>query len=216
MTKYTITRALTKLKNLKDEYEKKMKELKLIAVKRGDLLYDAYASYKEEDFINKVGSTNQSLMDIFNLIMEIKAKIDQSNYTTKIMICGKEMTVHEAIVLKNLLPLKKDYLNEMKKHLLAARKSYSKALEYNQEEINLMIRNRTTSAAGTTASKDILKDVEKSSAEAIDKLYHVDYVDPLKADEKIEKLEKEIREFEMDIDYVLSESNSTTYIEIGE
>lgn len=214
MAKYTITRALTKLKNLKDEYEKKMRELKLIAVKRGDLLYDAYASYKEEDFINKVGSTNQSLTDIFNLIMEIKAKIDQSNYATKIMICGKEMTVHEAIVLKNLLPLKKDYLNEMKKHLLAARKSYSKALEYNQEETNLMIRNR--SAAGTAASKDFLKDVEKSSAEAIDKLYHVDYVDPLKADEKIEKLEKEIRDFEMDIDYVLSESNSTTYIEIGE
>ena len=39
-------------------------------------------------------------------------------------------------------------------------------------------------------------------------------IDPLTLEDKIKELEKEIDEFQKNVDFVLSESNSRTYIEI--
>ena len=57
-------------------------------------------------------------------------------------------------------------------------------------------------------------DVEKEACETVDKLYEVKMIDPLTLEDKIKELEKEIDEFQKNVDFVLSESNSRTYIEI--
>ena len=65
-------------------------------------------------------------------------------------------------------------------------------------------------------NKDVTKkaDVEKEACETVDKLYEVKMIDPLTLEDKIKELEKEIDEFQKNVDFVLSESNSRTYIEI--
>ena len=55
--------------------------------------------------------------------------------------------------------------------------------------------------------------LEKKAKESIESLYKVSFVDPIMIEEEIEKLDKEISDFKTEVDYVLSESNSTTFIE---
>jgi nucleoside-triphosphatase THEP1 len=57
-------------------------------------------------------------------------------------------------------------------------------------------------------------DAEKEIVESVEKIYKMDFIDPVNLSDEIEKLENEIAEFNNNIDYVLSESNSTTYIEV--
>lgn len=206
--KFTITRALSKLKSLKNEYQAALRDVKVVGVKQGSKMYGNYVSYREQDFIDQVTSKNQSLQDMERLILEIKYKIDQSNSTTIVKIGEKEMTIQEAIVYKNMLPLKKQYLQTLKESMRRARLDYENALLNNKDRVQRLVSDQQSGGFKK-------EDLEEDAYNSIEKLYKVDYVDPLKAESLIEKIEKEIVEFETNVDYVLSESNSTTYIEIN-
>lgn len=207
----TITRALSKLKTLKSEYSKAVAEVKAIAVKRGAVLCGVNSPYKENDFIDMVKTKNQSIQNMMRLMIEIKSKIDLSNITTKVMIGSTEMTVQEAIVAKTLLPYKKNYLSSLKREYSKSMADYEGALETNRRRVEKIVQDQ---CAGNT-NGSIKADVEKNAYESTENLYKVDYVDPLKVSELIENLEKEIVEFETNVDFALSESNSTTHIDIN-
>jgi hypothetical protein len=68
-------------------------------------------------------------------------------------------------------------------------------------------------AGGSTKSSS---DIEQDALDFVEKAYAVSLIDPIKIDEEIKKLDDEITNFTNNIDFVLSESNSTTYIEIDE
>ena len=81
----------------------------------------------------------------------------------------------------------------------------------NQATIERMIssqlgREGVSEAQKATARKDAEEYIEKSKA--------VELIDPCKIDSLIKGLDSEITEFENNIDYALSESNSTTKIDI--
>ena len=61
---------------------------------------------------------------------------------------------------------------------------------------------------------DGVTELEKKAVEQIEGLYGVKFVDPLSLETIIKQLESEIEEFESNVDYALSESNSQTFIEI--
>ena len=59
------------------------------------------------------------------------------------------------------------------------------------------------------------KEAARKDAEAyVEKTKALSMVDPCEVSNLIEKTDEEITQFKTNIDYVLSESNSTTYIEI--
>jgi hypothetical protein len=60
------------------------------------------------------------------------------------------------------------------------------------------------------AGKDDVEAIRKPYIEANE--FHL--FDPLKVEETVEKLEKEVSEFEAEVDAVLSEANAVTFIEI--
>ena len=207
--KISITRGLSELKVLKNRYEREIRDAKLIGVSVANKMVSPYTSYKPEDFENQAKAGFQSLIDLEKRIIEIKTKIDQSNFETKVKIAGKEMTVLEAIEMKNFVDLKEQRLLLLKQQLRSARSSYEEAEKKNRERIEKNVADQT--AAGT---KDA--ELEAKVKASIEGLYPVALVDPIKVEDKIKEEEKFLEDFKGEVDFVLSESNSLTYIEIDD
>jgi len=207
--KYSITRALAELKLLKDRINKEIFSASMIAVKHGKKLRSPYTSFKEEDFVATAKSQYQSVIALMNRLDLIKIAIDRSNFETKVKIGSKEMTVLEALVEKGNITFKKSLLNYMKQQQSGARREVELATKENKTKVENIVHDQLT-------SKDVSKkeDVEKEAVEGIEKLYEIKLIDPLALEDKIKELETEIEEFEKNVDFVLSESNSTTFIEI--
>jgi lipopolysaccharide export LptBFGC system permease protein LptF len=205
--KISITRGLSELKVLKNRYEREIREAKLIGVSVANKMVSPYTSYKPSDFEAQAKSGFQSLVDLEKRIIEIKTKIDQSNFVTKVKVAGEEMTVLEAIEMKNLVDLKEQRLLLLKQQLKSARSSFEEAEKKNRERIEKNVADQT--AAGT---KDA--ELEAKVKASIESLYPIALIDPIKVEDEIKKEEKFLEDFKNEIDFVLSESNSLTYIEI--
>ena len=207
--RYSITRALAERKVLIKRHEKLVKELELIAVRRGSRLVGSFSHIKPEDFQSRVKESWQSILSIEKRIDLIKYEIDKSNLISKITIGSKEMTIQEALVLKNSIALKKSRLLRMKQRFMSERNSFDKALEENKARVEKTVSD-TTSSSTTKVDPEFEKNVVKQ----LDALYGVEFEDPIGLEVAIKQLESEIEEFESNVDYALSESNSQTFIEI--
>lgn len=210
--KYTITRALAELKTLKNRYNKEVYNLHLVAVKHGKNLRTPYSQYKPEDFEAQAKSEYQSICDLERRITEIKNKIDESNFTTKVTIGDKEMTIIEVLNYKNnILSLKETRLFTLKDLKKKALFDYDKAISENKAKVENFVSGKNSNTAN--ASKSAME-LEGETVEAIEKVWAVELIDPLEIDKEIESLENEIETFKHNIDFVLSESNSITTIEV--
>lgn len=206
--KYTITRGLSELTMLKDRHQKEIIKMNLIAVKQGAKIRKPNSSYDEKSFIEQANQSYQSVLDIERRILEIKNKIDMSNFTTKVKIGETEMTVQEALNMKRLIELKKNRLAYLKNMKQRAQMDFDAGNEENRRRIEKMSQDQMSGGAAKAG------DAEKEIVESVEKIYKMDFIDPVDLTKEIEKLENEIAEFDNNIDYVLSESNSTTYIEV--
>lgn len=205
--KISITRGLSELKVLKNRYEREIRDAKFIGVSVSGKMVNPYTSYKPEDFEEQAKSGFQSLIDLERRIIEIKTKIDQSNFVTKVKVAGKEMTVLEAIEMKNFVDLKEQRLLLLKQQLKSARNSYEEAEKKNRERIEKNVADQT--AAGT---KDAT--LEAKIKAAVEDMYPIAFIDPIEVEKKIKEDEKFLEDFKNEVDFILSESNSITYIEI--
>lgn len=206
--KYTITRALAELTTLKDKHQKEVNKMNLIAVKQGSKIRRPNSSYSEKSFIEQANQSYQSVLDIERRILSIKNQIDASNFTTKVKIGDTEMTVQEALNMKRLIELKQNRLYYLKTMKQKAQMDFDAGNEENRRRIEKMSQDQMSNGSSKAG------DAEKEIVESVEKIYKMDFIDPVNLSDEIEKLENEIAEFNNNIDYVLSESNSTTYIEV--
>lgn len=210
--KYTITRALAELKLLKNRYTKEVYNLNLIAIKHGSILRSPYSQYKPEDFEKQAKAEYQSVCDLEKRIEEIKNKIDVSNFTTKVIIGEREMTIQEVLNYKNnVLELKRARLNILMDQKRKSTSEYDRAVSENKTIVEKFVSDKNSIPAVATKS---ISDTQGEAVNALEKYYAIETVDPINISEEIEKLSKEIETFEHNIDFVLSESNSVTTIEI--
>ena len=202
---YSITRALSELKVLEKKFYGGIDDLHLVAVKHGLILRRPYSSIKQEDFEKKAKAGDQSVRAIEERIALIKKKIAEVNSKTKVRIGSREMTIQEALIEKStIIPLKEARLTRYKKLLADARNQFDAAGMENEEKIQRNIQDR----------KDVI--TEKQAREEIESTRKVEMVDPLNLAAKIKELEDEITDFKGNVDFALSEKNSTTFIEIAD
>ena len=210
--KYTITRALAELKLLNNRYTKEVYNLRLVAIKHGKNLRSPYSQYKQEDFEKQAQAEYQSVCDLEKRIEEIKNKIDTSNFTTKVVIGGREMTIQEVLNYKNnILELKKTRLGILMDLKKKATYEYDKATSENKARVEKLVSEKNSNSGAATKSA---AEIEREAVEALDKLYAIETIDPIDIDAEIDRLSKEVETFEHNIDFVLSESNSITTIEV--
>jgi len=201
----SIHRALAELKLLDKKITKSINEAPLfcVALKNGDKTIgnDSLENYKK-----KVEGNLDSTLALIERREQIKAKIMYSNAVTKVKVAGKEMTVAEAIEKKNNLKYKKLFLDRLKKDLYLV----NNQIEDKNSELSDRLESFLKATLGDNPSK---KEIESVSDLFMDrnelKLY-----DPIGIEKKIEELEEEIDGFVMEVDFVLSESNSKTTIEV--
>ena len=201
----SIHRALAELKLLDKRIEKSIMESPSYCVPKK----------KEEKIINgstlqeyskKVEGTFDSVISLIERKEQIKSKIMYSNAITKVVVAEEEMTVAEAIERKNNIKHKQRLLERLQRDLYIANNQI--------EDMNSRLPDKLESfLKATLGDNPSTKEIETVSEMFMEKNKLALY-DPIDIKTKIEKLEKEIDEFLMEVDFVLSESNSRTTIEI--
>ena len=162
--------------------------------------------YKPDELTKRAQADYQSIMDLLERRKKIKSSIVMCNAVTKVTICGKEMTVAEAIETKSSIKHLENLLNRLKSQSAMANKTV--------ENLNEKVRRDLESKTKMTGEKDEGKIDLVEFSNTYMEMHGVKLYDPIKIASKIEDLETYITGFKSEVDFVLTEKNSTTFIEV--
>ena len=195
-----MTRALVELKTLEKRIQKAIQECNLLRVRsRGD-------KWDVQEFAREAQGNLQSAQDLIRRRDELKARIMESNASTKVTIGGREYTVTEVIDRKRNLALRESLLSVLRRQ----RQEQEALFERKQQDV----RARLDRLIEIEFGKDVKSNADQVSN--ITKQYmesnKIDLIDPVGIQQKIKDLEEEITYFDKEADLILSESNAVTKI----
>ena len=210
--KMTVHKALSELKTIDDRITKAIGAVPyVLAVKNSAEKINGMtvATFKEN-----MKSGYQKVNDLMARRDAMKRAVVLSNATTKVQIGGNEYTVAEAIEMKNHgVEFKKALLNTM----TYAYKSAQNELNRNGDEALEKKAEQYILSVISAQPKDSKMSVDSEAMKALRKTYiennKFTLIDPLDVASVMEKLEKEINEFETEVDAALSVANALTVIE---
>jgi hypothetical protein len=150
----------------------------------------------------------QSFMALVERRDRIKKAVVQSNATTRVTVGSWEGTMAEAIEHKSSIGYKKMLLGAMKKELGGTRDRLKAAEKEVQERLDRLLQSEL--------GKDVRTNPEtiQSITVSFRENNKVELVDPLGLAAKVKALEQEVEEFETNVDWVLSEANGRTMVEV--
>jgi len=202
----SIHRALVELKTLTNRIDRATKET-FVTFTQGD---KAPARYPALDtFVAEAKASFNSVTTLIERRKQIKAAILASNASTEVTIGGKKMTVAEAIDRRDTgIQFDKILLTQLRHQLVGVERSIQSA------EADL--RDRADKHIEASFGKSEKNDPEEVSnaREAFLKRHEVKIQDPVNVREYIRQLQDEIEQFEAEVDFTLSESNTQTQIEV--
>jgi hypothetical protein len=206
MEKMTIHRALSELKLIDAKIEKAIASITPTGMHQKEKLVNGQVT--QEQFAKDAQGYYDQALDLMRRKTAIKSAIVQSNGTAQVTVGGKQMSVADAINAKVIVKFKKrliQYLTERSRSVVAGMNNNNTLVNQNLQRLLEAALGKDAVAAG----KGDVDAIRKPYLEANE--FHL--FDPLKVDDKIKDLEKEIGDFEADVDAVLSESNAVTFIE---
>lgn len=208
MIKMSIHRGLSELKMLDKRIERSIKESKFVGSKKKSAENVNNTTTSKDKFIENIKKEYQSIQALIKRRTEIKRLIVLSNAKTMVVVGDKEYTVAEAIENKKIIENKKELLKQLRTQLNTNMAQVSKKNEEVEsrldEQIQIMLgSDKQSKTAGLEGFINQYKEQNEW-----------ELVDGLEINEEINKLENEIEEFENNIDFVLSESNAVTFIEV--
>lgn len=201
--KMSINRALAELKLLDKRITEKTRS-KFINFYVGKKPPIGYKS--NEEFIEEAKSNFQSVKDLISRRNKIKKAIVASNAITVVNIAGKEMTVAEAIERKNSIEYEKNLLQNLRKNNEEITYYYENQMREMEQRIDDQIDD--INRRDGKVSEDERLDIERTTKNR----YEPHILDPIDIKKQIELLAEEINNFEMEVDFVLTESNAKTEI----
>lgn len=211
--KMTVHKALAELKIIDDRIRKAIDNTVFVeTVKNGT---EKINGINVEDFKNNMKSNMQKVADLINRRNAMKRAVVLSNATTTVTIGGNEYTVAEAIEMKNHgMDGKKYLLSELTiQNNRALNKYASYSGELLEQRANDYVQNILRSQ-GDSADKADPKQIQALHDSFVE-ANKFNMIDPLHIADKIEELNNEIVEFEVEVDSALSVSNSLTIIEFS-
>jgi predicted metalloprotease with PDZ domain len=199
MTSISITRALAELKTLNKRIEKIVNQSIFITTS----VNNKNLNIPEDNMRSDWDSVN-SLIDRYRTI---KFAILQSNANTRVRIGTKTYTVTEAIAMKDVVEQKRklfDTLRRQKVETVNTVESHNNMIQNKLDNLlQINFKERKTS-----------EDDIKSNKEAYLKSNEIKVIDPIKIDNRISEMERDLEEFSTNIDFCLSESNAITTITV--
>lgn len=208
MTRISVTRALSQLKVLDKRITKAISECQPAAVIVGKNLPNGMAT--EADLKKTLQANLDRPRDLIKHRAALKRAIVMSNATTKVTVAGQEMTVAEAIEMKASIEKQKDLQDMLKQYMTQANHQHKRLYEQASE------RADKTAEAVLGGDSDKKGDDYKGFVEKYMETNGPRLVKPDSLDSVIENLDDSITKFEHEVDYVLSEINATTFIEVDD
>lgn len=207
MEKMTIHRALAELKLIDAKIQKAIDEVQPVEIHQKDKKIGGYMT--QDEFKSQAESKYQSAIDLISRRTTIKSVIVKSNATTTLKVGEKEMTVANAITEKGNIASKKTLINILQARFKAATSRLNQQNEIVNKNCQIILEH-TFGKDNTKVAASDMDSVRKPFMDSNE--FHL--FDPLKIQDKIAGMEKEVSEFEANIDAALSESNAVTFIEI--
>lgn len=206
--KISITRALAELKLLADRITKETERLTVVDCyqRRSPRLLTSQKT--QQEFESEAKAALQSVQDLIARRKKIKEAIILSNANRKVSIGGVQYTVATAIDRKNSIGFEEKLRDKIKQTLATVKK----AVETHRPQLETQVNKMLETSLGTDSKKDatLYDSIAKPFIEQNETLMF----DPTKADVLSLKMEKDIEDFLSEVDFVLSESNSTVEIEV--
>jgi hypothetical protein len=204
----TITRALAEIKSLDARIGKVIQECTLVDMYQRKSMKGIYSGSPVDEFTKSVTSTYKSLMDMISRRKRIKNEIIKSNGATVVSIGGEEMTVAEAIARKTSIVSENVLLEKMKTVMVRAQNDIEKQRVKLEGDIQTMLEKNLG------GDKKVSKDDYVNISEPFLASNELVLLDPIGLKGEIDGLQKSVDGFLHEVDYVLSESNSKTTIEV--
>lgn len=208
--KMTVSKGLKELKLSSDKITKTISQMNPYAVLiSGKLKGVAVPASDIEKFKADQLALKQSVESLISRRTAIKNAIVLSNANTKVTIAGKEYTVAEAIEMKSGV----SFLTELKRHLSNVssrmRADLNKANEEQDYKVQQLI-NTLTGSDKNASTKNF-----EDQINIIKDQFKIELVESYDAEAVIKVLEKQIEDFELEVDDVLATSNATTEITVN-
>lgn len=196
----SITQALAELKLLRKRLDHVLEDAQFITLKTKTRQLDV------EAFTKGARASYQSFQDLHNRYNQIKAAIVVSNATALVTVAGKTYTVAEAVERKRSIDMEQRCLYLMREQYNEVKEQYEAHQKAQQDRLDRLVMqeigkdNKTSIEVVTQLSATFM---ESNKAEIID---------PLKLEGVIREVQKELEDFETNVDWALSESNGRTMI----
>ena len=166
------------------------------------------AGVPAKDVDKEIKADYQSIRKLIKNNHILRSARATSNAETVVSIAGKDYTVADAIARKQSLNFEKDLLKTLVEQYASVRRSYDNERENLKEATSKYIASLINDKSVVSAEK--IAQLEKDYRE----LHEKEILDPIGIAEEIKKSEKEIKDFETEVDYVLSDSNASTFVEV--
>lgn len=208
--KMSLTRALTKLKNMQLKVDQEISSALFVGLsKNGKPTNPGFASLEAQ--AARIVGDYQSIEDQLSNIAKLKSAIEKANNDTTVRIVDKTYTINEALFLKKLVGYRQRQVVAMRHQLANASKqvlqSEERATAESQSALNMMFGSEKTRAQ--TAESSALQEAAKKT---ILELHQIVLHNPLDLESKIKSLQQEVDNILQEIDFALSEVNAKTEI----
>lgn len=201
----SITKALAELKLLDSRVAKTTGQGAFVTYSTGSQAPKVGKSV--EEFTKNAQADLESVRTLIKRRGAIKAAVVVSNATTKVDVAGRSFTVAEAIEYKNAVKHELALIQKIRSDLATAQSFVDRE--------NLQVQTRLDQHVNNLFGKEGSKDPNyEVVAQAFRSQNEAKLVDPLGAADLIRKMETEVEDFLLNVDYVLSESNTLTKIDV--
>jgi len=191
----SITKGLAALKTTEKKIKKVIDQAQFVAVEIN----------KVKD-LKDAKSQMQKIIDLIDYRNRLKSAIAKSNATTYLKVSQDRMLVLEAIERKSSIQFEVNLLQKMQQEL-----SYTKD---EVQDINTNVQHRLDKLLSASLGSE----GDSNESSAISKPFldrnEAKVYDPLDLQTRIQRLDLQIDDFLENVDVALSESNSTTFIEV--
>ena len=204
MSKISLTRVLSEIKTL-SEHVKNFPVIADVGVNKTSKVIAENCTVAQFNLVSQA-RYDTWVAQIERLVL-LKSARNQANTNEYVTVNGKQMTMDEAISKKAMLEVQKSALNKFKAQLSSAQQVVTKADADVQTSVDKAVAAAVTSNPLTEEQVQVFK-----------KMYEASLGKTIAGGSNIktclENLEKYIKEFSDEIDYVLSEANANTFVEV--
>jgi restriction endonuclease Mrr len=209
MVMLTVTDALAEMTLLGKRIESARSTLEkdaLVAIVQVHKIPTGYQS--RDEFTTRARSLLQRVNALLNRRREIKRAVVLSNASTIVTIAEQEMTVAEAIEMKNFINAYESVLTTLQTAYTKAKREYEVA----QKTVKDRLDKLALEVLGKTES--INSEQYQSLSDSFLSREGVELLDPVNLNREIERRQEFIENFTSSVDRVLSISNARTLIDV--